>query len=168
MPRLYIVRHGPAVDVGENGVENDADRMLSKEGIEKTLKAAGGLAAMNCRPWRIVSSPLVRAQETADILREVLKPEQGVEIEKRLAPGTSTKKLVRWLQDQSSYPTMLVGHMPDLARLASALVVGKQARANMTFKKAAACCITFNEDVDMGSGCLDWLIQPRHLRALDR
>jgi phosphohistidine phosphatase len=166
MFRLYIVRHGPAVELGEKGVETDFDRMLSQDGLIKTRLAASGLRAMNCRPWLILTSPLVRATETADILKDVLQPEKGVGVDERLSPGVPMKQRLAMLLDQPSYPTMVVGHMPDLAELASILVAGKHASFSMTFKKAAACCITFDEEIDYGTGCLDWLIQPRHLRAL--
>ena len=166
MMRLYIVRHGPAVDIGDDGVETDFDRMLSKEGVEKTRLAAKGLRQMNCKPWRILTSPLVRAYQTAEILQEVLMAEEGVEVSDKLAPGTSMQELIAWVQELPAYPIMVVGHMPDLADLATVLVSGENGWVNMTFKKAAACCITFDEDVDFSSGCLDWLLQPRHLRAL--
>lgn len=167
MRRIIIVRHGPAVRIGENGVETDSDRMLSEEGIIKTRLAAGGLNAMKCQPWQIVTSPLLRARQTADILSEALSPEKGIEESDFLCPGTSMEKMISWLQDQPSYPMMLVGHMPDMAELASTLVAGNQ-MINITVKKAAACSITFDEDIDPGEGCLDWLLQPRHLRALAR
>ena len=94
--------------------------------------------------------------------------EEGVTVSDKLAPGTNMQELITWFQEMPTYPIMVVGHMPDLADLATVLVSGENGWVNMTFKKAAACCITFDEDVDFSSGCLDWLLQPRHLRALAR
>lgn len=71
---LYIVRHGIAVDLGKEGVTQDDDRMLNGEGRKKTRQIAKALRKLDCTPGRVVTSPLIRAAETADILAAELKP----------------------------------------------------------------------------------------------
>ena len=69
---LYIVRHGIAVDIGTNGVTSDATRMLSEEGRRKTNEIGASLAVLGVTADIILTSPLVRAYETAEILNRHL------------------------------------------------------------------------------------------------
>ncbi|MBN1672733.1 MAG: phosphohistidine phosphatase SixA [Kiritimatiellae bacterium] len=161
--KLYLLRHGIAVDVGEEGVACDADRMLSAKGRKRTGKVVAGLARLGCQPERIVSSPLVRAAQTAQLAAEHLAPERGVSLCEGLAPGAPLAPLLAWLEKQTENALMLVGHMPDLADLAAVLLV-RGAGPAMTFKKAGVCCLSFPDRVRAGEGCLEWLIQPKLLR----
>ena len=162
---LYLVRHGIAVDVGEKGVRRDSERMLSNEGRVKTEQAARGLHTLQCAPDRVISSPLCRAVETAEIMAAVLCPGATAETCELLSPCSDLDELVFWLRSQASAAVMLVGHMPDLAELA-ALLLTAELSANILFKKASACCLSFPGTVRSGSGALQWLLQPRQLRLL--
>lgn len=162
---LYIVRHGIAVDVGENNVSSDEERMLSVEGIHRTKMVAKGLLSMGIRPERIISSPLCRAFETAEIIEKELKRDIRIETLEPLSPDGSIEQTTKWLAQQQPEAMLLVGHMPNLNRLASRLLVGDNS-LNLLFKKAAACCISFPGTITPGSGGLEWLIQPKQLRHL--
>lgn len=162
---LYIVRHGIAVDVGENNVSCDEDRMLSSEGIRRTQLAARGLVSIGIRPERIISSPLCRALETAEIIEKELKRDLSIEILEDLSTDGSVQNTAEWLAQQPPQAMMIVGHMPHLNRLASLLLVN-DSTLNLLFKKAAACCISFPGNVEPGRGGLEWLIQPKQLRHL--
>lgn len=165
--QLYLVRHGIALDVGQEGVTRDGDRPLSKEGIRKTQEVGRGLAALGVHPDRIVSSPLVRAEQTARILAAELALPGDPEPCDLLQPGESPADFTAWLAKQKVDSLLAVGHLPDVAELTSHLIAGTP-NANVLFKKAAACCIHFEESPARGTGCLEWLMQPgqiRHLRA---
>ena len=164
---LYLVRHGEAVDVGEKDVEQDADRMLSSEGRKKTKAVAKGLRLVGCQPERIVTSPLIRAKQTAEIMAHALASKVDVEEAQELAVGSHAAKVVTWLRGQADVPTLLVGHMPDMGAVASVLVCGN-AEASFTFKKAAVCCVSFEGAIQEGKGRLEWLLQPGQLRKLGR
>jgi phosphohistidine phosphatase len=84
---LLIVRHGIAVDRGDPAYPWDDDRPLTAEGIHKFRIAARGLKALGVHPERIVSSPLVRARQTAEILRDAVAPSLDLDIEPHLEPG---------------------------------------------------------------------------------
>lgn len=159
---IYIFRHGIAVNVGDAGVTSDAERMLSPQGEQKTARTAAGLAAVGCAPERILSSPLVRARQTAAIAGDILRIRKIEEVP-QLKPGVSADEQIRWLAKETSVDTMLVGHMPDLADLASAMLC-KQGTVEIQLKKAAACAISFEGKVRAGGGRLEWLIQPGQLR----
>lgn len=163
---LYIVRHGIAVDVGEQGVRTDRARMLSATGRERTREAAEGLARLNCRPERVLASPLVRARETAAILASVLAPSPDIETVEWLQPGVAATESQLYLESAPSAPLMLVGHMPGVADLASLLLTGEERRLRLVFKKAAVCCLSFDGRLRAGTGCLEWLLQPGALRQL--
>lgn len=165
MMRVYLVRHGIAVDIGTNNVTRDQDRMLSEEGQRRTRWAALGIKELCRRRPHIFSSPLIRAKETAGIMAEVLQVVQQVEVYPDLAPDGDLTRLMGQLEMLGPDPLMLVGHMPDLGKLASILLSGTT-DLNIQFKKAACCCISFPGTVHPGQGGLEWLLQPKALRAV--
>jgi phosphohistidine phosphatase len=163
---LYLVRHGIAVDVGENGVIRDRDRMLSNEGMVRTRAAAEGFAALGCDVSRIISSPLRRARETADLFQCTLGSKPQVETSERLSGDTEVEETMAWLWKQPVKPTMLVGHMPHLAELASSLLADSGQPMDILFKKAAICCLWCDGKALPAGARLNWLLQPRALRAM--
>ena len=164
---VYIMRHGIAVDVGEEGITRDADRPLSSEGCRKTEEVAQALAAMNIRLDIVGASPLVRAEKTARIVADAAeRPPERMECE-CLQPGGDAAGVTTWLQGLKAESVLLVGHMPDLAAFASHLLV-KHDGVDLLFKKAAVCCIAFDGRPAPGRGRLEWLMQPGHLRLIAR
>jgi phosphohistidine phosphatase len=163
--RLYVMRHGAAVDVGEQGVKTDDARMLSAAGQLKTRQVAEGLAAIGVRPDHIGSSPLVRARETAEIAAKVLCENSTVEVCEFLRPNSHTGKLVKWLQQRPGDSALITGHVPDVSMIISELI-GNHGDCAITMKKAAVACIVFDEIPGIGKGELEWLLQPDQLRRL--
>lgn len=161
---VILVRHGIAVEMGEEGVISDEGRMLSGKGRKATRQVAKGLKAAGCRPVSVISSPLLRARETADIIAEVLGLEK-VEVSDLMLPGTSPTDIMAFLMARGEFPVILVGHMPDLAIMASGML-SRDASVPLTFKKAAACSILFDGEVEAGKGRLVWLMQPRQLKQM--
>jgi len=164
---VYLIRHGIAVGIGEEGVSRDEARMLSKRGQTRTRQAARGLREVARTPERIFSSPLVRAVETAEIIREEMAPDCTVEHTALLAFEASARKVVTWLGTLAGDPVVLVGHMPNIAELASVLLAGDTV-VDIAFKKAAACGIAFSGRPASGEGCLEWLVPPRVLCRVGR
>lgn len=160
--QVHLVRHGIAEEPAE-GVA-DAGRVLTKEGRTKTRRAAKGLAAAGVRPQAILASPLPRAAQTAGILAEALAPAGGVELVEWLSCGADPQEVAARLAKRPEESVLLVGHMPDLAGIASHLLGGRA--LDIVFKKAGACALAFDGEVGAGRGRLDWLLQPRHLFAL--
>jgi phosphohistidine phosphatase len=164
--RAYLVRHGIALDIGEKGVTTDAERPLSADGRQKTAQVGKGLAHLDCRPNRILTSPLQRAAQTAEILaRELRTAANAVESSELLSPGATPEATVRWLAAQTDAEIMLVGHVPDMPHLASLLVAG-HTHAGFEFKKAGACCLTWDGAARPGAAHIEWLLQPTHIRAI--
>lgn len=163
--QIIVVRHGIAVDVGKENVWSDADRMLSEKGRKKTRAVAEGMRAMQVRPERIVSSPLIRARETADMMRDVLAPDLAVELFEALCPGARPERVFEHAQTLDCETCMLVGHMPDCADIIAAGIFGHPA-GGIQFKKAGAACLHFPDTVRPSAGVLEWLLTPRILRGL--
>ena len=139
---LYIVRHGEAGQAMRVRGRADAERELTREGRKETADVAKALRALGCAPERIGTSPLARARQTAEILADVLDAKKKLESCEFLSPGSDAEALIRWLRDVRADSVMIVGHMPDLAHLASALLAPK-ASLDIVFKKSGVCCISF-------------------------
>jgi phosphohistidine phosphatase len=167
---LYIVRHGIAQGPDAEGLSSDTDRALTKEGKARTREVARGLRVIGVRPHTIGTSPCRRAEETARILAKELRPEFPLAVCDFLAPGGAREAgavgpLVDWLLTLDAEAVMVVGHMPDVADMASGLLHAGGG-IDLVFKKAAVCCISFPGVPAEGAGSLEWLLQPGHLRAL--
>ncbi|MBE9127614.1 MULTISPECIES: phosphohistidine phosphatase SixA [unclassified Coleofasciculus] len=134
---LYLIRHGIAAE-GED-YANDEERPLTGKGRQKTTKVAKQLRDRRLHFDRILTSPLVRARETAIILQEV---GLGSEVEEfpALAPDGDIYGWVHWLEVRRQNATgegcvALVGHQPNLGNWAETLVWG-EAKEKLVLKKA--------------------------------
>ena len=165
MKMLYLLRHGIAEDLGGN-IMRDADRPLSPLGIERTERALEGLdRVMELYPDVILTSPLLRARETAEICSDKLKGKQPIVQTPLLEPGVPTSEILQWLDHQDWTSMVLVGHVPDLSMLAG-LALSSNDILDISFKKASVCCIRFYHHIQPGHGELEWHLQPRILRSL--
>jgi phosphohistidine phosphatase len=163
---LYIMRHGIAIPRGSPGFANDAKRPLTPDGKDKTRRIAKGLVRLGFDVDWIVSSPLVRAAQTAELVGEGLGSSVPMDFCDALAPGGSAEALVSFLAKHASRRRVLVvGHEPDLSELAARLM-GAGRHANLAFKKGGCCLITFNEFPPKSPGLLAWWLTPRVLRKL--
>ncbi len=120
--RLLLMRHGPAEDQSSTG--RDFDRRLSASGRERVRNVAAELSAHGEAPTRIIASPLLRAQETAEIVKTVLGIPAPIEKDEDLAPGEPAMRVVRQLLDQGATSVLLVSHEPTTSQLAAQLLPG--------------------------------------------
>lgn len=160
--KVYLMRHGIAADAGI-GIATDAERPLTDEGRQKTVKIARGLRALGLSAPRVLASPLLRAVQTAEIVAKVLAKKEDVEIVEALAPGGNLPDLIRALR--GSRDVLAVGHMPDLSYAAGGLLTG-EARGVFDFRKGGVACFAFEGPVRPGRGVLEWLLTPRMLRTI--
>lgn len=163
---LYIVRHAVAENAGDE-FPDDVARPLTDEGRDKAALVARGLTVLGCHPSVIASSPLLRSIQTATALAAVLAPGTTPIMLDELRPGASPHALLKWLRAAGDGDTLVVGHMPEVAQLAS-VALGNSTTLNLTFKKAAAACLRFEGPPAAGRAALDWLIQPAALKRLTR
>lgn len=164
---ILIVRHGIAEEraASTRSGQDDADRELTKKGIERMKEAARGLRQCVDDIDLIATSPLIRARQTAEIVRKAYKPTQLLQIPE-LAPGQGPSMTTAWLQEQTDIGCVcLVGHEPDLSELIAWLTAGR-AEGFAEFKKGAACLVRSAGPPERAGCSLVWLLSPRQLRLL--
>jgi phosphohistidine phosphatase len=154
--RLYLVRHGDAVRLGGE-MKTDADRPLSKKGVEAMGKVARGMKALGCAPAVIFSSPLKRAAQTATILDEVLRPAHGAQSVQDLKPGASASDVIGLLSGFRVEEVVVVGHEPDFSQMVAEFLAADGA---IEFRKGAVCCLGFSGSPSPALGTLVWMIPP--------
>jgi phosphohistidine phosphatase len=156
---LYIIRHADALALGERGVTADKDRPLSEGGERQAAQIAQGLQRRGVKLDLVLTSPLVRARQTAEVL---VRPENGVATElktcEELAPGGRRKKLAKQLLAAGHNAVALVGHQPDLGEFAAWLIGSK--KANLGLAKAGVAYIECSDLPRRGGGTLTWLVTP--------
>jgi phosphohistidine phosphatase len=156
---LYIVRHSDAVHGGTSGILDD-DRPLTEKGIKKMKEVARGLRALGVSPELILSSPLPRARQTAEIIVEVMGGEIPMKLTGALAPSGSRSELYEELRaGQKLSALMVVGHQPSLGEIAGEIAWGS-AEHYIELKKGGACALEINELDPVPSGTLLWLLTP--------
>jgi phosphohistidine phosphatase len=155
---IYFLRHGDA-GAAEGWKGSDAERPLSKEGTAQMEKEAAAIARLRPALDAILTSPLVRAQQTARIVAKKLRLAQALVVEKRLAPGFGTTELKQVLKERrASRGLMLVGHEPDFSRIISACIGG----GSVEVKKGSLIRVDV-DDISSLTGFLVWLLPPRAL-----
>lgn len=159
------MRHGPALE-REDWHQDDALRPLSESGAVKTRAAARGLVCLCPRVDRVAASPLLRAVQTAQITREELEVEAGIEEWPELAllaeEEADLEPLRARIQASASTCILLVGHEPGCSRLLSLLLCGGADALGFQWKKAGVACL----EVEGDWASLCWLASPKMLRAL--
>ena len=147
---LYFLRHGEAD--WPNWKKSDDERPLTKAGKKEMRAVAKFLARVKAMPDAILTSPLPRAAQTAEIAAEYLKIK--CRVENLLAPGFGKRELESVLQKYSKENLMLVGHEPDFSGAIAALT-----GASVKLSKAGVALV----DVDLPSGKarLHWLFPPK-------
>jgi phosphohistidine phosphatase len=161
---LFLLRHGIAVDPGSSGMPDDV-RPLTEKGIKRMREIACGLRALDLDLESIVTSPLVRARETAEIVVEALGRSVRLETSSVLATGSDPATIERWLESRAEQRLMLVGHNPTLSDLVSLLVVGARKSPICELKKGGIAALSHTQR-SSGLYELSWLAPPRLLRRL--
>jgi phosphohistidine phosphatase len=164
---LILVRHAIAFERNQRRWPDDKLRPLTPAGRAKFRRAATGLAQWLSRPNRLLTSPLVRARQTADVLRETARWPKAIEAPE-LAPGAGTSSALAMLRKQKATRIAVVGHEPDLSALLMACIAPGGAGVAITFKKGGVACVQFARDVRAGAGTLLAFIPPRALRRMRR
>ncbi len=164
---IVLFRHGIAVEPDE-WKGGDDERPLTPKGAAKTRQAAVGLKALGIEPTHIWASPLVRAQETAKLLREAFKWKGDVRVCEELRPEASPDSLLGLLSDLPGDVVVLcVGHEPHLSGAAGLMLCGKPV-SGLAFKKAGAACIRYERTPKAGHGALRWWMTPAQLKLCRR
>jgi len=156
---LYLIRHADARPLGDGNITEDAERPLSDAGEAQARLLGTGLQRRGVRFNVLVSSPLLRARQTAEgILRQWSLPSPALQSAAEVAPGVKPKKLSRFLRDLGAESIAVVGHMPSLACYAAWLLGSK--KIDLDIAKAGVAKISCPEGPRKGNGKLVWLVTP--------
>lgn len=165
MTDLYLIRHGIAAEQGTD--QTDDQRPLTKEGDRKTRKVADRLRELELEFDVILTSPLIRARQTAEILKAAGLSQQLEECA-ALAPSGNIHDWVNWYNHWKTKPSKalaLVGHQPDLGHWAELLLWGEY-RDCLIVKKAGVIGISLSSEASpIGQSQLFWLTPPKFLIA---
>jgi phosphohistidine phosphatase len=154
--KLYFLRHGIAAD-RDKWQGNDFERPLTREGRERMQREAKTIARLDLGLDAILTSPLVRAKETAEIAAEPLKLRP--EPDERLGPQFDVQRLGEIVRERDGGDClMLVGHEPNMSETIGEIVGG----ARIDLKKGGLACVELSDASDL-AGDLVWLIPPKVL-----
>lgn len=160
---LVLVRHAIAEERGTAWPDDD-QRPLSRDGVRKWKRAARGLAGVLPAVDLLLTSPLVRAVQTAEILARAASPSPKLHLLDALRPGTRPATTIAALRTRASRGTVvLVGHEPTLSELAAQLL---HLQGPLEFRKGAAMAMVSQGLGTRGPARLEWFLTPRVLRDL--
>jgi len=152
---LYLLRHGVAED--GNAHRPDADRGLTNEGRRKLRQVLESASAAGLVPSLILTSPLKRAVQSAEIAQDVLKYKDQLLLTKALIPGATVEQVwdeIRLHRDQSTL--LLVGHNPLFSELSGYLLGSGDLQVD--FKKGAILRIDLDHFPSKPKGVLRWYL----------
>ena len=160
--RSILFRHGPAEARDPARWPDDLGRPLTRRGVERTRRAARGVARLEPGAALVWSSPAARCLESAILVAEALEGSGEPATLDSLAPDGDWRETVRRLaREDAGAHVVLVGHEPELSVLAAALLGGPPTA--FAFKKAGACALDWDERVP-GKARLRWWLGPSALR----
>jgi phosphohistidine phosphatase len=164
---LLVIRHADAGDAAEFAKTGrpDDERPLSDEGRKKMRQVTRGLRALVPEIVVLAASPLVRAQQTAEIVAAEFG-DAAIETVPALRPGQPPAALAQWLgRRRPDGLAAVVGHEPHLGTTVGWLLTGS-ARSVLDLKKGAACLLSCEAGWSAGAAVLRWALTPGQLRGL--
>lgn len=162
---LYILRHATAEEAASSG--DDGARKLTQRSKEKMQGAAAGLCVMGLKFDVILTSPLVRAAETAEIVSAAYENSPPPQVLPALATGVAAADAVTALRPFAKHgEVMIVGHEPQLSAIASILLTGAADTVHMKLKTGGCLAIDLPSRFERGGGELRWMLTHRQLRTM--
>jgi phosphohistidine phosphatase len=165
--QLYIVRHGIAIDREDPQSPPEPERFLTEEGIEKTKQVAKGVAEIASVPDLMLSSPYVRAYQTAEIFAKVFDyPKEKITKTDALLPDAEPMQLFRELsRDKDVSVVYVFGHAPHLDDLIATAIASKH---HVSALKKAGVAMLELKRLAPPSAELIWLSTPKILRKIGK
>jgi phosphohistidine phosphatase len=162
MNQLYLLRHGIALPHGTPDIPDD-ERPLTPKGEKRVHQVARGLRRLGIDLDRILTSPLPRAQKTAEIVANVFGLEAILEPVDALRADRDAASIRDWVGTRTENRIMLVGHNPSLSELAALLIGGPSGSMSIELRKGGIAAFSKN---GLNAMHLDWLGRPRLFRRL--
>lgn len=153
--KLYLVQHARALSK-----EEDPERPLSEEGRKDVARMAAFLERAGVSAERVIHSGRLRARQTAESLAAAMAPGAELETSGLLDPDEDPRAL-DWQSESWDRDTLIVGHLPYMARLVSHLVVDDDRVSLVCYEPGSVVCLERNGE---GQWCIRWMIRPELLR----
>lgn len=155
---LYLIRHAIAEEESPSG--EDSQRLLTDKGAKKMRNIAKGLKALGVEFDYILTSPYIRAHQTAEILGDVFKMKKRIITSENLAPMGDPDQLLAEINEKYTVNSLaIIGHEPYLSILVS-LLTANGSPVEMTFKKGGVCYLTTDDLHHTRKATLEWLLTP--------
>lgn len=162
---LFILRHGEAEGQADSG--GDEARRLTMRGKEKVRAAAAGMRSIGLKFDAILTSPLPRAAETADIVAAAYANDPAPQVLPALSGGIAPLEALAAMAPFSRHSDLLiVGHEPQLSGIVSMLLSGIGDTVHLRLKKGGCIALELPNRFERGSAELRWMMTPRQLRRL--
>ena len=163
---LYILRHGIAADRDSREYPDDDLRPLTGRGIDRMRRQVAGMNAIGIAPDVIIASPLVRAAQTADIVRQGLKSPPSMVSSAALVPEAHPTAILHEIAAQhSAADVMVVGHEPHLSNLVAFTLTGSIVDI-IKLKKGALCKLSIDPANTPERARLLWALTPRQMSKM--
>lgn len=163
---ILLIRHAEAGERDPAKYPDDDLRPVTASGRRKMTRIANALQALGIEFEYLVTSPLLRATETAEIVAEVFERAEAPQVDNALGHGCSPDGVVKLL---GKFPpdasVALVGHEPSFSKVAAALI-GGSGDARIELKKGGVVGIGFDAAPAIGQGQLKYLLKPGHLKRV--
>lgn len=165
---IFVIRHAIAEPLGKENEFSDEMRALTAEGRSRMREVVKGLVKLGVELDLILTSPLKRAVETAEIIGTAAGlTKKEVKLSANLAPGASAEDLFAEIKGLAGVEAIaLIGHQPDLGDLISRIIHCDAAAPSIQLKKGGACGLNVTETVPTLRGDMIWLMTPRQLRLV--
>jgi len=165
---LFLIRHAIAEPLGKENQFSDETRAVTADGRNRMREVVKGLVKLGVELDLIITSPLARAVETAEIIAtSVGLTRKEIKQSGNLAPGASAEELFAEIKSHSGVEAIaLIGHQPDLGGLISRIIQCEGGALSIQLKKGGVCCLNVTETVPTLRGDMVWLLTPRQLRVV--
>jgi phosphohistidine phosphatase len=164
---LFVIRHAIAELIGKENEFSDEKRVLTVEGRNRMREVVKGLVKLGVELDLIITSPLARAVQTAEIVATgVGLSKKEIKQSGNLAPGASAEHLFAEIKSYAVEAIALIGHQPDLGGLIARIIQSSRGTLSIQLKKGSVCFLNVTETVPTLRGDMVWMLTPRQLRLL--
>ena len=163
---IYIIRHAIAIDEDSSEYADDSQRPLTDKGRKKMRQIAKGLRSLGAEFDIILSSPYLRAHQTAEILADVFKTRHAMALSENLVPMGDPDLLIAEVNEKYTVDSIaLVGHEPNFSSLIG-LLVAENHGIDLTLKKGGVCRLSADDLHHTRKATMEWLLTPSILVEL--
>jgi phosphohistidine phosphatase len=156
---LYLMRHAEALDLEAANVDRDADRPLSDKGQRQAARVGMALARLDVELDAVLTSPLVRARKTAQIVLKFMHANVAIRALEALAPNERAEVLWQTIAKEEAENMLVVGHLPSIGNLARSLL-GSMAEQPLRFHKATIAALRCEPGDGTPRVSLEWMLSP--------